>query len=155
VSRVELTDGRFAQLAGVRIVYDLNGVPFDVDEVTGQILASGGRILSVVLDDGTVLVQDGQIVGGAPAISIATIDFSARGGDQYPFPQLGLDFTTLGVTYQQALFNYVTQGLGGVISEQLYGAQAPARILQRVPEPATLGLFGLAFAALAARRRRA
>ena len=155
VSRVEFTDGRFAQLAGVRIVYDLNGVPFDVDEVTGQILASGSRILSVVLDDGTVLVQDGQIVGGAPSIAIATIDFSARGGDQYPFPQLGLDFTTLGVTYQQALFNYVTQGLGGVISEDMYGALASARILQLVPEPATLGLFGLAFAALAARRRRA
>jgi 5'-nucleotidase / UDP-sugar diphosphatase len=155
VSRVEFTDGRFAQIAGMRIVYDLNGTPFDLDEVTGQILQTGARILSIVLDDGTVLVQNGQAVAGAPTIALATIDFMGRGGDQYPFPQLGLGFTALGVTYQQSLFNFVTQGLQGVISSADYGDSASARILQTVPEPAAVALFGLGLLGLFARGRRA
>ena len=47
-------------------------------------------------------------------MSIATNDFSARGGDQHPFR--GAPFTTLGVTYQQALLNYIVGPLGGLIS---------------------------------------
>ena len=38
--------------------------------------------------------QDGAVVAG-PGVAIATNDFSARGGDQYPFR--GLPFTTVGV----------------------------------------------------------
>jgi hypothetical protein len=57
------------------------------------------------LDDGTVLVA---VVDG-PAISLATNDFSARGGDQYKFRSV--PFTTVGVTYQQALSGYLTDDL--------------------------------------------
>lgn len=54
--------------------------------------ATGSRVVDVILDDGTVVVSDGVIVDG-PAIAVATNDFSARGGDQYPFG--GLPFTTV------------------------------------------------------------
>ena len=58
-----------------------------------------------------------------PDIGIAIVDFLARGGDQYPFR--GAPFTAIGVSYQQALFNYIVDpasdgGLGGFISEADY-----------------------------------
>jgi hypothetical protein len=51
-----------------------------------------------------------------------TNDFSARGGDQYPFR--GLPFTTLGKTYQQTLFDYVTIDLSAVITVAQYEGKA-------------------------------
>jgi 5'-nucleotidase len=76
-----------------------------------------------VLDDGTIIVSAGAVVPG-PSIDLAIVDFLARGGDQYPFR--GASFTALGVSYQQALSNYIQAstgdgGLGGLIS----GAQYP------------------------------
>lgn len=38
-------------------------------------------------------------------IVIATIDFLARGGDQYPYR--GTPFTSIGDGYQQAVYNYI------------------------------------------------
>ncbi|HVY55207.1 MAG TPA: bifunctional metallophosphatase/5'-nucleotidase, partial [Thermodesulfobacteriota bacterium] len=76
------------------------------------------------------IVTGGAVQPGDP-INIATIDFSARGGDQYPFR--GAPFTTLGVVYQQALFNYITDsaangGLAGVISAADYPESGEGRI---------------------------
>ena len=64
-----------------------------------------------------MLVTGGAVVPGA-AITVATIDFLARGGDQYPFRDA--PFTVLGASYQQALFNYIVDGLGGVIDSPEY-----------------------------------
>jgi 5'-nucleotidase / UDP-sugar diphosphatase len=84
-------------------------------------------VREVVLDDGTVIVQGGQVVDGAP-IAVATNDFSARGGDQYPFR--GLPFTTVGVSYQQALSGYITadDDLAGSITAADYPAGGEGRI---------------------------
>lgn len=117
VSRVEFADGRFPQIAGFELVYDAAGTAQVVNDA-GTVLTPGSRVRSIVLDDGTVIVQDGAVVSGAPSIDVATIDFLARGGDQYPFR--GLPFTTLGVTYQLALQNYIVSGLGGLISAADY-----------------------------------
>lgn len=79
----------------------------------------------------------------APSVSIATIDFLARGGDEYPFR--GVEFTPLGITYQQALANYIEQELGGTITASQYPAGGEGRI-KAVPEPGSvLGIlaFGL------------
>lgn len=38
----------------------------------------------IVLDDGRVIVQNGAVVVGAAAVNVVTIDFLARGGDDYP-----------------------------------------------------------------------
>ncbi|HLT09188.1 MAG TPA: bifunctional metallophosphatase/5'-nucleotidase, partial [Micromonosporaceae bacterium] len=91
VSRAPAADGRFAQVAGFRFTYDPNATAQVVDDA-GNVLTPGERVRSVVLDDGTVIVENGQVVDGPP-ISVATNDFSARGGDQYPFR--GLPFTTV------------------------------------------------------------
>lgn len=122
VSRVEFGDGRFAQISGFELLYDLKGVAQTVDS-DGNVTGAGTRVRRVTLNDGTPIVMAGRVVDGAPPVDIATIDFLARGGDQYPFG--GAPFTALGVTYQQALRNFIERpveegGLGGLISAAQY-----------------------------------
>lgn len=124
VSRMPAADGRFAQVAGFRFTYDQSRTAQEVDN-DGNVLTPGERIRSLVLDDGTVIVADGVVVNG-PALSVATNDFSARGGDQYPFR--GAPFTTVGATYQQALASYLGTDLGGVISAADYPEGGSGRI---------------------------
>ena len=93
----------------------------------------GTRIVDVELDDGTGIVSGGSVVPG-PDIVVATIDFLARGGDEYPFRDE--PFTVLGVSYQQALSNYIQDaaGLNGLISAADYPEGGEGRIAQ-VPTP--------------------
>jgi 5'-nucleotidase len=92
-----------------------------------NVLTLGTRVVDVVLDDGTPIVLGGTVVPGPP-ITIAIVDFLANGGDQYPFR--GAPFTTIGVTYQQALSNYIIDGLGGVISAVDYPEGGEGRITE-------------------------
>jgi 5'-nucleotidase / UDP-sugar diphosphatase len=126
VSNVENTDGRFAQISGFKFAYDLTGTAQVTDDETGEITTTGTRVRTVILNDGTVIVEDGQVVSGAPNISIATIDFLARGGDEYPFG--GAEFVNLGSTYQQALEDYVTNVLNGEITAEAYPEGTSTRI---------------------------
>ncbi len=118
--------GRFAQIAGLSLEYnpELTALAIDVD---GNITTSGERVINVTLDDGTAIIQDGQILPDAPSVSLAIVDFLARGGDQYPFGDAS--FTNLGVTYQQALVNYITDELGGVVSAADYPEGGEGRTL--------------------------
>ncbi len=125
VSRVEFTDGRFAQIAGFRMTWDRLGTA-QVTSVTGQIVTPGTRVRDVILADGSVIVANGAIAPGAPSVNIATIDFLARGGDQYPL--IGLPFINLGVSYQQALRQYIESGLNGVVNSIRYPAGGEGRI---------------------------
>ena len=70
--------------------------------------------------------QDGAVVEGAPAVNLATIDFLARGGDQYPFGDAS--FTPLGVSYQQALSRYIEEDLGGKVTADAYPEGGTGRI---------------------------
>ncbi|MFC7617095.1 bifunctional metallophosphatase/5'-nucleotidase [Actinokineospora soli] len=124
VSRIPLADGRFAQVAGFSFTYDSTRQAQAVDNA-GTVLTPGSRVRSVTLDDGTPIVVDGAVVAG-PGISVATNDFSARGGDQYPFR--GLPFTTVGLTYQQSLSEYVVDGLSGAITAAAYPEGGEGRI---------------------------
>jgi 5'-nucleotidase len=124
VSRVEFVDGRFAQIAGFDMVWDPSGTPQVLDE-NGNVVTPGTRVLEITLDDGTPIVSGGAVVDG-PALSVATIDFLARGGDQYPFR--GVPFTTLGVTYQQALSDYIVEALDGLITAAQYPFGGEGRI---------------------------
>ncbi|MBL8477627.1 MAG: 5'-nucleotidase C-terminal domain-containing protein [Methyloversatilis sp.] len=152
-------DGRFAQVSGMRVVYDTTR-------------ASGERIVSIVLDDGTVLVQGGEVVDDARSFSLTTIDFTANGGDGYPFAAAGIEFENAvsSITYQQALQEYITDatsegGLGGVISASRYGVADPLDPAGRlvdlaispVPEADTWAMLlaGLGLLGAAARRRNA
>lgn len=112
VSEVETSDGRFAQVAGFRFAWDPNGTAQQVDD-EGNVLVPGTRIREVVLDGNIPLVSNGVVVPNAPDVDIATLDFTARGGDQYPYR--GAPFTVLGLTYKTAVQDFLTQDLGGDI----------------------------------------
>jgi len=125
VSRVELVDGRFAQISGFSMTWDADGTAQILDENL-VVTTPGTRIVEVTLDDGTPIIVDGAVAPGAPSVSMATIDFSARGGDQYPFREL--PFTTVGVTYFQSVLDYLIEDLGGVITAADYPEGGEGRI---------------------------
>ena len=117
--------GRFAQVAGFSLEYDVDGTAQELNP-DGTILVPGSRVVEVTLDNGTSIVSGGAVVAGAD-LTVATIDFLARGGDGYPF--MDAPFTTVGVTYQQALANYLIGPLGGVISSSNYPEGGEGRII--------------------------
>ena len=128
--------GRFAQIAGMHIVYDPEATPQELDG-DGNVVIEGNRVISIVLDSGEELVRRGTVVDEAPNINIATIDFVARGGDRYPFR--GASFTSLRVTYQQALSNFVQNegALNGLISEDSYPEGGIGRLISLPTTPET------------------
>jgi 5'-nucleotidase len=116
--------GRFAQVSGFTFTYSGSGTAQVIDPDTGVITTPGTRVQDVVLDDDTVLVENGVVTAGGD-ISLSIVDFNARGGDQYPFDA---PFTVLGASYQQALSNYIQEGLGGLISAVDYPEGGEGRI---------------------------
>ncbi|HMN97325.1 MAG TPA: 5'-nucleotidase C-terminal domain-containing protein [Phycisphaerales bacterium] len=108
-------NGRFAQVAGLSFEYVVDIPP-------------GSRVRNAFLDDGTPLVLDGVVPADAPAIAVATINFLANGGDEYPLA--GLPFTALGVSYQQALANYLAGPLAGEVLAAQYPEEGEGRIVR-------------------------
>jgi 5'-nucleotidase / UDP-sugar diphosphatase len=100
----------------------------DVD--TGAQIAPGARVRTLILADGTVVVQDG--VTQDVTVTVAGLNFSLAGGDAYPV----LPFTTIGVSDQQALQNYIEGPLGGVVTAAQYPRGGEGRItILPVPAP--------------------
>jgi len=121
-------EGFFPQPAGFTMTIDPDAAAREVNrdgecELTGD---EGSRVVDVTLSDGTKIVEDGAVVDG-DSISMATIDFLARGGDCYPLGDL--DFTRVGLSYQQALAEHVETGLNGTISAADYPADGTNRII--------------------------
>lgn len=122
--------GRFAQVSGMKVVYDTRNAPRTA-------LGNGDRIRSIVLDDGTVLVDGGVVVDPVRTFSFATIDFTANGGDGYPFAANGVVFenNVNTITYQEALASYIKapKAAGGLqrvdaadgdeVTRNLYGVE--------------------------------
>ena len=115
--------GRFAQVAGFAFKWSEAGAAQALD-ADGAVTTPGTRVRDVALDDGTVIVKDGAVEPG-PALDIAVVHFLALGGDQYPFR--GKPFSNTGISYQQALANYIVQELGGVITGTDYPAGGEGR----------------------------
>jgi 5'-nucleotidase/UDP-sugar diphosphatase len=118
--------GRFAQISGFSFTWTASGTGLILD-LDGNVITPGTRIVDVTLDDGTPIVVGGVVQDG-PAINIATIDFLARSGDQYPYR--GADFTPLGASYQQALANYIVNPLAGLITAADYPEGGEGRITE-------------------------
>jgi len=128
--------GRFAQIAGLTVVYDPTAQAQRLDGLGNQII-EGLRVISATLDDGTILIENGKPVASAPAVNIAVTNFHAAGGDQWFWFLENTAYVTVGLTYQQALANYVQAdtvegGLGGQITDAQYG---PGTIGNRIIEP--------------------
>jgi len=159
VGSVPGSQGRFAQIAGLRFTYDPQR-PGSRFTNAGEPISVGNRILDLFLTDGTQLIDDGMILDPALTLDVATIDFLARGGDSL-FPS-GLSFEVLGTTYQQALFDYLTTDLRGIVQASQYTDVGlddfrtfePGRRIDAVPEPAALAtVAGVGLLALRRRRR--
>ena len=125
VSRVESSSGRFAQIAGMTLVYDPAGTPQEIGD-DDTVTTEGTRVQSITLYDGTALVADGAVVEGAPSIALVTLNFLANGGDQYLFGD-GTR-THLGLTDQQSLAAYISDGLSGTIGAAKYPEGGEGRI---------------------------
>jgi 5'-nucleotidase len=126
VSALEDVGGAFAQIAGFTLVYDPTAQKLVLGEA-GEVVTEGSRVKEIALDDGTKIVEDGAVVDGAPSVNLATIDFLARGGDQYPFGKDAV-FTPVGVSYQQALARYIAEDLGGKVTAGAYPEGGTGRI---------------------------
>ena len=117
--------GRFLQMAGVTLRYDPAGTPQDTDD--GVIVTPGTRVITAVLDDGTVVVDEGAVVDESLTIDVVTVNFTANGGDEFIFGEG--PFTSLGITYQKTLANFITEGLGGTITAAAYPEGGEGRVL--------------------------
>jgi hypothetical protein len=165
-------DGRFAHLAGMEVTYDLLKPGF-MFNLSGTVTVPAQRVLDIVLggvpvlDDGVWLVDP-----VATTVDLATLNFSASGGDQYFRTTIGgtstylsqlYNFTSLGVTDQNALQDYIEFMANGNISFDISTFKPEYAIQQRfsggrisvVPEPASVAFFALGAAgALWAVRRK-
>ena len=135
VSSVPGAGGQFAQVSGFTFDYDPTAAAREVDRSSdcSVIGSPGERVRNVTLDDGTVIVRNGSVVPGAPVV-LAIVDFLARGGDCYPLREV--ETTRLGVTYQQALAEYIAHDLGGVIGAADYPTDGGDRITALAPTEA-------------------
>lgn len=124
--------GQFAQIGGFKFTFNTSGTAqtFTGSGAAITITTPGTRIVDVWLDDGTMLIEDGMVVDGAPNVTVATVDFLATGGDGYPFQ--GLPFLSTGEFYKFSLSNYILEanGLNGVISTADYPAAGEGRIVK-------------------------
>ncbi|MGH3097246.1 MAG: bifunctional metallophosphatase/5'-nucleotidase [Streptosporangiales bacterium] len=134
VSAAPSPEGRFGQIAGFSFTYDPSEQAQVIDEQSGEIATPGERVQEATLagpdgepstGDDIPVVQGGQVVAGDP-ITLATNDFSARGGDAYPLGEF--DFTVVGKTYQQALVDYLKGPLGGKVTSDQYAEGGGGRI---------------------------
>ena len=128
--------GQFANIAGMRVEVDpaqpvqvVSAAPAPVTIVT-----PGQRVRNLWLMNGTPqntaddtqLVAGGTVVPGCAPIDLATVDFTLRDGDRYPFTGQGLTtFTAVGALYNEALEDYImapaaSGGLAGVVTSAQY-----------------------------------
>ncbi|ACF12813.1 5'-Nucleotidase domain protein [Chloroherpeton thalassium ATCC 35110] len=150
VSRVEYVDGRFAQIAGMRVYIDTTAAAREQDDETGVATVEGSRITKVVLfaadgSDSTTIIENGVVATPTEKVAVATNNFSAAGGDGYPW--MDSEFITVGVSYQQALENYLVaeNGLDSVVSADMYPvvtddvAESKRRIIYKTGTSAVAG----------------
>jgi 5'-nucleotidase len=130
VARLPTADGRFGHVSGMRVAYDASATA-QVTTADGAVTTPGQRIRTITLEDGTKIVENGAVVSGAPAVNIATTDFTARGGangnggDGYPFRKPTVE--PVGVGYQQSLEDYLVAPIAsGGLNRAITAAQYPA-----------------------------
>ena len=137
VARTPTGDGRFPQISGFKIAVDTTKTA-QLQDTSGNVTTPGQRITAITLDDGTKLVENGAVVAGAPAVNIATTNFTAGGGDNYPFRKAPYEFAhvpgqgTL-YPYQASLFDFIsTPAANGGLERLVTAARYPAGGVGRI-----------------------
>ena len=138
-------DGRFAHIAGGVVTYDLSGEPYAHD-ASGATLNPGSRIVSLVLDNGTVVVENGQSVDSV-TVDMASVDFSMNGGDFYPFDQAGQPVLASAFLALDAFEEFLTVQLAGQVMAADYDELASLdagrqRVLRPTCEDPSACTFG-------------
>ncbi|MXV90337.1 MAG: bifunctional metallophosphatase/5'-nucleotidase [Acidimicrobiia bacterium] len=122
------TCGQYSQVAGMSLVIDIGMPGREIDRESDDCALvghEGARVRSIVLDDGTVIVEDGEVVPGDPVV-MTTVSWFAGGGDC--FPAADLPHTKLGINDQRTLADYLTDALGGVVTAEQYPAGGEGRV---------------------------
>lgn len=115
VSNVPNVDGRFLQVAGFEFTWDTTAM-------------AAPRVESAMLDDGTMMIENYAPVAGAPNVYSVTNSFTAAGGDSFfVLADLGV-FANIGPDYQRALYDYLVDGINGVITAEDYPEGGEGRI---------------------------
>ena len=109
--------GRFAQIAGFKVEYDITANPMVMDE-NGFVTQVGVRVVNATLNNGTKIIENGMPVDGL-VLNVAIVDFLVDNkGDQYfSFRTDAVENVKLGFTYQSALAEYIFDGLEGDLSK--------------------------------------
>lgn len=122
--------GAFPQVSGIEFTLN-TGVPY----VNGTQYANstyyapanpGSRV--------TISTVNGEAFDPAATYTIATNDFTAKGGDTYGVLKTAGGWKDVGVSLEDALINYTTEELDGTITAEQYGE--PAGRITIVDEPA-------------------
>jgi 5'-nucleotidase len=142
VSRWESGDGRFAQIAGFRFYWDPRqpGTKFATGARTMDDVAEPGRrVRRIEFPDGTPLFDARSGIAYGGLLDVVTNSFVASGGDGYDFAgdnrnddpgTPSLPRRNLPASYQQALYDYVRDGLAGKVEAARYPAGGLGRIVQ-------------------------
>jgi 2',3'-cyclic-nucleotide 2'-phosphodiesterase (5'-nucleotidase family) len=135
ISALPSENGRFGHWGGLSFTYDVTAQGRVIDPNTCAVSAEGSRVQTITVG-GTTIYAGGswQVDPDTWTVAMATNDFTFRGGDCYDFRDKS--FTTVGVTYQQALANYLTasNGLNGLISAAQYPEVPPAPPQRIIPQ---------------------
>ena len=117
--------GRFAQIAGFKVEYDITAKPMIMDEKS-LVTQQGVRVVNATMNNGTKIIENGIPVDNL-LLNVAIVDFLADNkGDQYFSFRSGLvENVKLGFTYQSALAEYISDSLKGDLSSY---SQADGRI---------------------------
>ena len=115
--------GSFGQWGGLTLTYD-------------PAAPAGDRVRTLTLTDGTPVVVDGELVDGAPAVDVATINFLAAGNDGYDMFE-AYDFTILTTSYQQALRAKLEAETPVAAADPEYGARGDGGLPPTRVVPAT------------------
>lgn len=104
--------GQFLQSAGVKVTCSRSGtaqvISTPVGNATaGTITTEGMRVRSIILDDGTAIVQNGVPVATAPVVDVVTNSFTASGGDNFAVFENAPLKVNFGISYEQTLFDYL------------------------------------------------
>lgn len=163
--------GRFAHIAGLEVVYDVLAPAFRFD-ADGNVTTAAERVERIKVGDDIILEDGNWLIDPlTTTFDVATLDFLARGGDQYFRTTIGgtatylsqvYDFTTLGLTDQNALQEYIESIAAGDNEFDLSTFKPEYAVQQRftggrisaIPEPTTALLLGVGLAAIARRGRR-